>query len=118
MIDAINRAGNNTYGPSDLQAVEDLIADCGRYVESVTAMEAAQAVARFRLEPKDYQALIVQLDRNRKMAHDTVIADIRLVNRLCGVYSVPPVYEGEDSRIAHAEFAAAVAGEYFKDRKL
>ncbi|OPX89431.1 MAG: hypothetical protein A4E53_01508 [Pelotomaculum sp. PtaB.Bin104] len=43
---------------------------------------------------------------------------VRLVNRLCGVYSVEQVYTGPDERILIADFAFEVTSEFFKERKL
>ena len=117
LIEAINKS-HEKYKDDDLQAVEEFINDCGRYVEKVTAMEAAISAARFRLEPEDYRQLIMELDRSRKLAHDALIASVRLVNRLCGVYGVQKVYDGPDERIPIAEFAMEVTNEFFKERRL
>jgi len=117
LINAIN-GSSGQHKDSDLRAVEDFIADCGSYVERVTAMEAALATARYHMEPDNYQDLIVRLDRNRKYAHDALIASVRLMNRLCGVYNAKPVYTGPDERILIAELAAEVAMEFFKERKM
>lgn len=117
LIQAINNSGSQ-YKSSDLKAVEDLIVDCGSYIDKVAAMEAALAAARFRMEPGDYQDLIVRLDRSRKYAHDALIASVRLINRLCGVYNTDVVYNGPDERILIAELAAEVVMEFFKERKV
>ncbi len=64
LIDAINNS-NEPHKNDDLQSVEDLIQDCGRYIESVNKMESAIAVARFRMEalvvpaPGEYVANVV-----------------------------------------------------------
>ncbi|MGB9803119.1 DUF3232 domain-containing protein [Desulfofundulus sp.] len=117
LIEAINKS-DGKFKNDDLLAVQEFIDDCGRYIERVTAMEAALQVARFRLEPEDYRQLIVDLDRGRKLAHDALIASVRLVNRLCGVYGVPKIYDGPDERIPIAEFAMEVTSEFFKERRL
>jgi hypothetical protein len=117
LIDAIN-ASQEKFKADDLLAVEDFINDCGRYIERVNAMEAALQVARLRMEPEDYRQLIMDLDRSRKLTHDALIASVRLVNRLCGVYGVEKIYTGPDERIPIAEFAKEVTDEYFKERKL
>lgn len=117
LIDAI-QGSQETHKHQDLEAVENFVSDCGAYVDRVTAMEAALASARYRLEPEDYRQLIVQLDRSRKYAHDALIASVRLVNRLCGLYGVDKVYDGPDERILIAELAIEVAAEFFKERKL
>jgi len=117
LIEAIN-AGSSPHKNDELQIINDFINDCGAYVEKVTAMEAAMATERFRLDPSDYRELIMRLDRNRKLAHDALIASVRVVNRLCLAYDVPKAYEGPDERIPIAEFAKNVVDEYFQERKL
>lgn len=112
------KASQSQYAKDDLKAVENFITDCGRYVDKVTAMEAALVSARFRMEPEDYRELIIELDRSRKYAHDALIASVRLINRLCGVYGAECVYDGPDERILIAELAIEVAAEFFKERKL
>lgn len=117
LIDAIKRSKESNKN-LELEYVENFIKDCGAYIEKVNAMEAALTSARFRLEPDDYRELIVQLDRSRKYAHDALIASVRLINRLCGVYDVPQVYKGPDERILIADFALEVTTEFYKERKL
>ena len=111
-------ASDNQYANEDVQAVEDFISDCGNYVDKVTTMEAALSVARFRMEPDEYREFIIRLDRNRKYAHDALIASVRVMNRLCGVYDVAKIYEGPDERIPIGDFALEVSTEFFKERKL
>ncbi len=117
LINAI-QCSRESHKDHDLEAVEDLIVGCGSYINKVIEMEAAIATARFRMEPEDFQELVTRLDRNRKYAHDSLIASIRLVNRLCGVYGVSPVYTGPDERIPMAEFAMLTTEEYFRERKI
>jgi hypothetical protein len=103
----------------DSRLIEDIIADCGRYIERVNAMEGAITAARFRMEPEDYRAYIVELDRQRKIQHDSLIVSVRVLNRLCNLYNVPRIYQGDvQSRIEIAEFARNVVNELFDTRKL
>lgn len=117
LTNAIKESGSE-HTDDDLIAVEDFIKDCGAYVDKVTAMEGAMTSARFRLEGDKYKEYIVRLDRNRKYAHDSLIASVRLMNRLCGVYGVAQLYRGSDDRILVAEFAMQVVENFFKERKL
>jgi len=117
LIEAVN-TGKTPHKTDELQIINDFINDCGNYIEKVTGMEAAIATERFRLDPADYRELIVRLDRNRKLAHEALIASVRVVTRLCLAYQVPKVYEGPDERIPIAEFAKEVVDEYFAERKL
>ena len=116
LIDAINNS-NDTHKANDLEAVEDFIKDCGRYVDARTAHQAASQVARFRMDTEAYQAYIVNLDRNRRAAHDTVMVNIRLMNRLCRIYHLDKMYAGPDERHAMADFALEVATAYFNNQQ-
>lgn len=115
LIDKIKSSGNS-FAEDDVLAVEEYIKDCGRYVKAVTDMEAAITVARHRMEPEEYREYIIRLDRNRKIAHDSLIASTRLINRLCRVYNEPVIYTGGDDRIEISEFAKKVVDEMFKTR--
>lgn len=116
LAEAISRS-DSQFAKDDAGAVESLINDCSTYVEKVVAMESVQSVARFRMEAKEYQDLLIRLDRNRKFAHDSLIASVRLANRLCGVYEVEKVYDGPEERIAIAEYAMLVTQEFFAERQ-
>lgn len=117
LIQAINRSNDNEKAEY-LQAVESMIVDCGRYIERVTAMEAAQATARFRMEADEYKDLIVRLDRARKYAHDSMMVNVKLVNRICALMGAEKIYDGLDERILIADFAGQITREYFEDRRL
>jgi len=117
LIDKINTE-NQPRKNSELKIIHDFINDCGNYIEKVTAMEAAIATQRFRLEPADYRELIINLDRSRKLAHDALIAMVRVINRLCLAHEVTQVYEGPDERILIAEFAKEVVNNFFDERTL
>jgi hypothetical protein len=67
----------------DLQSVEDFFQDCGRYIGGVVHMEAAIIAARDRMDDREYREHLAQLDHSRKVAHDTPIASVKLLNRLC-----------------------------------
>jgi hypothetical protein len=118
LISAISGAKETTYKKDDLQSVEDLILDCGRYIEKVNHMESAITVARFRMEPDEYREYVMNLDRSRKYAHDALVASVRVLDRLCRAYQVDPLYAGPDERIPVSEFAMDVVKEMFEGRKL
>jgi len=117
LIKAVNQSDDSEKSEY-LQAIETMIADCGKYIERVTAMEAAQCTARFRLEPGEYRDLIVRLDRARKFAHDSMMVSVKLVDRICALMGVEKVYGGPDERILIADFAGEITKEYFEERKL
>lgn len=112
---ALAGAVNNSEAP---HKHEDLILDCGRYVEKVTEMESAITVARFRMEPEEYREYAMRLDSSRKKAHDALTVSVRVLNRISRLYEAEPVYTGPDERLPVAEFAMEVVAAMFKSRKL
>ena len=101
----------------DIEIVQGFVQDCSRYVNAVVNMENAITVSRFILEPDAYREHLVNLDKSRKIAHDSLIVSTKLVNKLCRLYDIEPVYKGSDSRIEIAEFAKLVVDEFFAERK-
>lgn len=112
------KESNSEYALNDIKNVEEYIQECGNYIKRVNDMEAALTVARYRMEPEDYREYIVELDKKRKVAHDSLIASTRLLNKLCNLYGVEPIYSGSDSRIEIADLAKAVVDEMYDTRKL
>ncbi|SHF76596.1 Protein of unknown function [Caldanaerobius fijiensis DSM 17918] len=98
--------------------MEDYIKDCNHYAKTVADMEGALTVARYRLEGEEYREYIANLDRNRKIAHDALIASTKLLNKLCKIYGEPAIYTGGESRIEIAKFAIAVTDELVTTRTL
>jgi len=101
----------------DIEIVQSFVQDCSKYVDAVVNMENAITVSRFILEPDAYREHLVNLDKSRKIAHDSLIVSVKLVNKLCRLYDVDPIYKGSDSRIEVAEFAKQVVDEFFAERK-
>lgn len=110
----------NDIGESELSAdVEEIINSCGQYIEKVNAMESALVSARFRLEGNDYRDYMVDLDKSRRLAHNSLIVSVKLLNRYCKLANIDPLYEGDlESRIEIAEFAKEIVDEMFESRKL
>ena len=62
------------------------------------------------LERKDYQATYTDLDKSRKISHDSVISSIGILNRLCEQNSIRLIYDGivSEERPYRVEIADAV----------
>lgn len=99
--------------------VRDMVDSCANYVDTVVNMENAINVYRFRVEdPSELRVMIQRLDQTRRIVHNTVISNVRIVDRLCKINGVEPVFGGlDEDRLAIAEFAKKVVDEFFKDRK-
>lgn len=99
--------------------VRDMVDSCANYVDTVVNMENAINVYRFRVEdPSELRVMIQRLDQTRRIVHNTVISNVRIVDRLCKINGVEPVFGGlDEDRLAIAEFAKKVVDEFFEDRK-
>jgi len=107
-------------GENDLaNDVDEIINSCAKYLESVTAMESCISVLRFTLEPEEYRVRLTELDKARRLVHNGLIANVKILNRYCNMAQLPSIYEGDlESRIEIAEFARTVVDEMFETRKL
>lgn len=106
-------------GQELIYTVEDIISECGRYIERVNNMESALTVARFRMEPEDYRKYIEELDKQRRITHNSLIVGIKLINRLCLMCNLSTIYKGNTAnRIGVADFAKQVVDEMFETRKI
>lgn len=102
----------------ELELIEEAGKDCSEYVKKVVDMEHAVNVARFRLEGQDYRDYITELDKARRAVHNVVISDIKVLNRLSMLHSLPLLFEGNvNDRIEVGEFAKALVDEYFANRE-
>jgi len=105
--------------PDLVSLVRDMVDSCANYVDTVVNMENAINVYRFRVEdPSELRVMIQRLDQTRRIVHNTVITNVRIVDRLCKINGVEPVFGGlDEDRLAVAEFAKKVVDEFFEDRK-
>jgi len=99
--------------------VRDMVDSCANYVDTVVNMENAINVYRFRVEdPSELRVMIQRLDQTRRIVHNTVISNVRIVDRLCKINGVEPVFGGlDEDRLAIAEFAKKVVDEFFEERR-
>ena len=105
--------------PDLVSLVRDMVDSCANYVDTVVNMENVINVYRFHVEdPSELRVMIQRLDQTRRIVHNTVISNVRIVDRLCKINGVEPVFGGlDEDRLAIAEFAKKVVDEFFEDRK-
>ena len=94
---------------SYVQGVVDAATD---YVRAIITMETRIKILQFRLDPEDYRSAVEQMDRARRSAHDSFIAKLTVVNRLCSQLEIDPVYDGPDYREDKGEFAFTIVEEF------
>lgn len=101
------------------EMIHDLAKDCANYINCVSNMENAINLARFRLETKDYQNFIMNLDNSRSRTHNVVISGVRVLNKLTIIHNLEPIFTGNlESRIEIAQFAKEYVDELFNERFL
>ena len=82
------------------------------YVKTVTDMENAISVDRFRMEGEDFRDFVMSLDSSRRAAHESAIDGVKIVNRLAERHSISPIFEGD---INDRQDVAAFCEEYVKE---
>ena len=102
-----------------LDDIHDCIDACGHYIESVNSMESVITVLRFRLEPDEFRERLTEADKRRRTMHNGLIASVTILDRICRMAQIEPIYGGDyEDRLAIADFAMAVTAEMYKTRKL
>ncbi|WP_411682902.1 DUF3232 domain-containing protein [Clostridium thailandense] len=102
-----------------LDIMEDLIESASDYVRRVNVLEIGLMVGRYNKEGSEYREYIEKLDKQRSNAHNALISNVKIINRLCRKNNLQPIYQGnEEERIEVAEFAQKVVEELFNTRRL
>lgn len=115
LINALKEKGELEF----VKDVEEIIGSCSKYIDRVNAMEAALATARFTMEDDDYRQHIYNLDSSRRIFHNALIVNTKLLNRYCKLAEVQEIYTGNlESRIEIADFAMEVVKVMYETRKL
>ena len=103
--------------PDDLEALNDAMTSFREYVMRVDMGEQQIRLAAVRFEGEEYREMLTRYDRTRHDAHEAAIANVRLINRLAELYSVGPLFTGNDqNRLEVADFALDVVVQIFQNR--
>jgi hypothetical protein len=102
-----------------LDMMEELIGSASDYMRRVNVLEVGVMVGKYNKEGDEYREYIEKLDKQRSNAHNSLISNVKVINRLCRNHGLPLIYEGnEEERVAVAEFAQKVVDELFSTRRL
>jgi carboxylesterase type B len=102
-----------------LDMMEDLIESASDYVRRVNVLEIGLMVGKYNKEGAEYREYIERLDKQRSNAHNDLISNVKIINRLCRKNDLPLIYQGnEEERVEVAEFAQQVVEELFNTRRL
>lgn len=113
--DAVLEKEEPGFIDDDLAIMKRALEACNDYVSKVDSMEQQMQLARFHLEGEEWRELVERLDRNRRVAHDAMMVDINVVNRLCAMFGIEPFFapKDENDRLEYAAFAKEVVDTYF-----
>ena len=104
---------------NDLDALNDAMTSFREYVNKVDAGEQQIKLAAIRFEGDEYREMVSLYDRNRHNAHEDAIANVRLVNRLAQLYSVDPLFTGDDhNRLQIADYCLDIVVQLFQNRMM
>jgi len=82
-------------------------------------MEAAFVAADLYKEFKEYREYVTKLDEDRHHTHEALIAQVKMLNKLCEMTGIDFIYQGDiDKRVEVGDFALQVTAELFQTRKL
>ncbi len=103
----------------DLEALNDAMTSFRTYVDRVDAGEQQILLAAVRFEGQEFRDMISLYDRNRHNAHEDAIVNVRLANRLAKLYSVEPLFTGDDQdRLQIADYCLDVVIKLFQNRMM
>lgn len=89
----------------------------GDYVASVYRMEMQMPILRFRLDGEEFRDAVMDLDRARRIAHESAIAACGILNRICEKSGVENLFDGNvEDRNEVADFCMSAVDTIFKDR--
>lgn len=102
-----------------LDMMEELIGSASDYMRRANVLEVGVMVGKYSKEGDEYREYIEKLDKQRSNAHNSLISNVKVINRLCKNHNLPLIYEGnEEERVKVAEFAQKVVDELFSTRRL
>lgn len=81
----------------DLETLENILPSFHAYVDAVVSGEIRLLLSA-QAEGQAYRDLVGHYDQARHAAHETAIINVRVLNRLAGLYDLPPVFTGDDAQ--------------------
>ncbi len=95
--------------------VSNLVESTCKYVDIVVKQGYLLQVNKGTIDRDTLQEL-ASLDKTRTTIHNSLIAQISIINRLYNEYNLEPIYQGGDERREKGDFALELVSDYFKDR--
>lgn len=96
------------------ECLYNMIQSCADYIKAVVNIEA------LRQNPSkngtEYREKFSQLDQRRTIAHDNLISQIKVVNRICLKIGIEPICPDELSRAEYGDLALSIVRDFFENR--
>jgi hypothetical protein len=109
-INALLQAIDAQGGPArEKEVIGNLVAQASKYIDIVVKQG-------FTAQAGESQEELIRIDQSRTRAHNSLISQIDIVNRLCEKYGLEPVYNGPDERRIKGDWAVDMINEYFRAR--
>ncbi|GAA0731052.1 hypothetical protein GCM10008905_33050 [Clostridium malenominatum] len=117
LIERIREIADRISNSEDLdcvEVIEDLIFSAGEYIKKVNAFEGGLIVAKYYTDGEEYSSYINSLNKEKVLALNELVANIKITNRLCKKYNIALVYIGdEEDREGASEFGMELCKEIF-----
>lgn len=99
-------------------AVKSMLRSCSKYIHLVVNQEQRIQMAHFRMENDEFREYVINLDSTRRYAHESLMSEINVCNRLCEIVGVEPIAPdvAKDDRETYSVFAMKVVEEYFEEK--
>ena len=102
-----------------IEAVDMAMKSFCKYVTEVDGGEQAVMIASLHCDGEEFREVVSRYDSNRRIAHESAISSVTMINRIAAMYEVEPIFEGDvNERLQVADFRLDVSIELFKHRSL
>jgi len=98
------------------ELIEQMVHSAADYVRQVVIMESTAMNLAGR-DNESYRNKKLETDKTRTQIHNGLISKVDIVNRICEMHDLPPIYDGEEHRRCYGDFAIELVGEIFTERE-
>lgn len=99
----------------EVDLIASLLESCQKYIR-IVVKQAFMLQYYEGISERDVLEELVNIDQSRSRAHDSLIKQLAIINRMCEKYGLEPIYKGEDSRREKGDFALELINDYFRGR--
>ena len=106
---------NSITREQEIALVNRFVSQCLKYLDIVVNQVFVSQLLLHN-DSLECRQELARMDEKRSRIHDSLIAQLGAVNRLCSKYEVEPLYEGSKDRREIGNFAMELIYEYFQAR--